>query len=43
LKKDIAEAKKGMECGLSLLKYDGDYKPGDVLQSYDTITKPAVL
>lgn len=40
LKKDITEAKKGMECGLSLSKFDGDFMPGDVMQMYETIVKP---
>jgi translation initiation factor IF-2 len=43
LKKDITEARKGMECGLSLSKYSGDFLAGDVLQMYETITKPGTL
>ncbi|PVG01707.1 initiation factor 2 [Serendipita vermifera] len=43
LKKDITEARKGMECGLSLSKFTGDFLPGDAIQMYETITKPAIL
>ena len=43
LKKDITEARKGMECGMSLTKFDGDFMPSDVMQMYETIVKPAVL
>ncbi|KAG8829277.1 hypothetical protein FRC17_006847 [Serendipita sp. 399] len=43
LKKDITEARKGMECGLSLSSYSGDFLVGDVIQMYEVITKPSVL
>lgn len=43
MKKDIAEARKGMECGLSLSKYEGDFKSGDVVQMYETISMPGSL
>ncbi|KAG8750049.1 hypothetical protein FRC14_000865, partial [Serendipita sp. 396] len=43
LKKDIMEARKGMECGLSVSQYSGDFLVGDVIQAYEVITKPAVL
>jgi translation initiation factor IF-2 len=43
LKKDITEARKGMECGLSFSNFAGDFLPGDAIQMYETITKPAIL
>ena len=43
LKKEVIEARKGMECGLSLSNYSDDFLPGDIIQMYAIITKPAVL
>jgi translation initiation factor IF-2 len=42
VKKDISEAKKGLECGMS---FDGfiDFKEGDVIQSIQTIETPRTL
>lgn len=42
LKKDITEARKGVECGMSLKDYS-DLQAGDIIQMYDTIEKPGVL
>ncbi|KAG2209890.1 hypothetical protein INT46_005171 [Mucor plumbeus] len=36
VKKDIQEAKKGLECGMSFEGFD-DFKPGDIIQSVQTI------
>ena len=43
MKKDVTEARKGMECGLSLADYSDEFLPGDTIQMYATITKAAVL
>jgi translation initiation factor IF-2 len=43
LKKEVTEARKGMECGLSLSGYSDDFLPGDIIQMYATVTKPALL
>ncbi|KAF9483859.1 initiation factor 2 [Pholiota conissans] len=42
LKKDIIEARKGVECGLSLKDFS-DIKGGDLIQMVETIEKPGVL
>ncbi|KAI8641717.1 translation initiation factor IF-2 [Parasitella parasitica] len=36
VKKDIQEAKKGLECGMSFEGFN-DFKPGDIIQSVQTI------
>ncbi|KAI8970327.1 hypothetical protein BDF20DRAFT_890619 [Mycotypha africana] len=36
VKKDIAEAKKGLECGISFEGFN-DFQPGDVIQSLTTV------
>jgi translation initiation factor IF-2 len=36
VKKDITEAKKGLECGMSFESFN-DFQPGDVIQSIQTI------
>jgi translation initiation factor IF-2 len=36
VKKDITEAKKGLECGMSFEGFN-DFQPGDVIQSVQTI------
>lgn len=41
-KKDMLEAKKGTECGISLHDYD-DLRDGDLIQMYQTIEIPGVL
>ncbi|KIM32536.1 hypothetical protein M408DRAFT_14808 [Serendipita vermifera MAFF 305830] len=43
MKKEVTEARKGMECGLSLSNYSDNFLPGDTIQMYATITKAAVL
>ncbi|KAJ2957298.1 hypothetical protein NQZ79_g6981 [Umbelopsis isabellina] len=42
VKKDISEAKKGLECGMS---FEGfiDFKEGDVIQSIQTVETPRTL
>lgn len=42
VKKDIPEAKKGLECGMS---FEGflDFKEGDVIQSIQTVQTPRTL
>jgi len=42
IKKDITEARKGMECGLSFKDFS-DLKDGDLIQMYEKIEKPGVL
>ena len=42
MKKDITEARKGMECGLSFAEFD-DLQEGDLVQAYQEIEKPGVL
>jgi len=42
LKKDITEARKGSECGLSLAKFS-DFKEGDLIQVYQEIESPGLL
>lgn len=42
LKKDITEARKGMECGLSLKDFS-DLQEGDMIQMYEKIEKPGIL
>ena len=42
LKKDITEAGKGLECGLSIGGFDG-LAVGDLIQAFDKIEKPGVL
>ncbi|CAE6475799.1 unnamed protein product [Rhizoctonia solani] len=41
-KKDMTEMRKGNECGMSFAKFE-DLKPGDHIQTYETIEKPGVL
>ena len=42
LKKDITEARKGMECGMSLREFS-DLQEGDLIQIYDNVEKPGVI
>jgi translation initiation factor IF-2 len=42
LKKDITEAGKGLECGLSIGGFDG-LKVGDLIQVFEKIEKPGIL
>ncbi|KAF9532310.1 P-loop containing nucleoside triphosphate hydrolase protein [Crepidotus variabilis] len=42
IKKDITEARKGLECGLSLKEFDG-LQEGDLIQMYDKIEKPGII
>jgi translation initiation factor IF-2 len=42
MKKDITEARKGMECGLSFDKFE-DLREGDLIQVYQEIEKPGTL
>lgn len=42
LRKDITEATKGMECGISIAGF-GDIQEGDLLQVFDKIEKPGIL
>lgn len=41
-KKDITEAGKGLECGLTLENWE-DLREGDLIQVYQDIEKPANL
>ncbi|CUA68498.1 Translation initiation factor IF-2 [Magnetospirillum magneticum AMB-1] [Rhizoctonia solani] len=41
-KKDMTEMRKGNECGMSFAGFE-DLKPGDHIQTYETIEKPGVL
>lgn len=38
----MTEIRKGMECGLSFVKFD-ELKEGDLIQMYQDIEKPGVL
>jgi len=42
LKKDITEARKGLECGLSLKDFT-DLREGDLIQMFEKIEKPRVI
>lgn len=42
LKKDITEARKGMECGLSIDGFTA-FKEGDLIQAYSIVETPATL
>jgi translation initiation factor IF-2 len=42
LKKDITEARKGVECGMSLKDFS-DLQSDDLIQVFETIEKPGVL
>ena len=42
LKKDITEARKGLECGMSFDKFD-NLREGDLIQFFDVIEKPGSL
>jgi len=42
LKKDITEARKGLECGLSLKDFT-DLREGDLIQMFEKIEKPGVI
>jgi translation initiation factor IF-2 len=42
LKKDIMEASKGLECGLSIRGFDG-LEVGDLIQAFEKIEKPGIL
>ena len=42
LKKDITEASKGLECGLSIGGFDG-FEVGDLIQVFEKIEKPGIL
>jgi len=42
LKKDITEARKGTECGLSFKDFS-NFEEGDVIQMYEKIEKPGVI
>ena len=42
LKKDITEAGKGLDCGLSIGGFDG-LEVGDLIQAFEKIEKPGVL
>lgn len=41
-KKDITEAGKGLECGLSVGGFDG-LEEGDLIQVFEKIEKPGIL
>jgi translation initiation factor IF-2 len=41
-KKDITEAGKGLECGLSIGGFDG-LEVGDLIQVFEKIEKPGIL
>jgi len=43
LKNEVAEMRKGTECGIVITGWKQDYLPGDVIQMYETITKPGLL
>lgn len=42
LRKDVTEAGKGMECGMSIAGF-GDLKEGDLIQVIEKIEKPGIL
>jgi len=42
LKKEITEARKGTECGLTLKDFS-DFQEGDLIQMYERIEKPGVI
>lgn len=42
MKKDINEARKGTDCGLSFKEY-GETEAGDIVQAIDIISIPGTL
>jgi translation initiation factor IF-2 len=42
VKKDIPDAKKGLECGMSFEGFIG-FKEGDIIQSIQTVETPRTL
>jgi translation initiation factor IF-2 len=42
LKKDVTEARKGTECGLSIAGFE-DLQEGDMIQMFERIEKPGLL
>lgn len=42
LKKDVTEARKGTECGISLAGFD-DLREGDMIQMFERVEKPGLL
>jgi len=42
IKKDIVEARKGLECGMSLTNFT-DFREGDRIQTYEVIERPGQL
>lgn len=43
LKNEVTEMRKGTECGIAMTGWKQDFMPGDVIQMYETITKPGLL
>jgi translation initiation factor IF-2 len=41
-RKDIMEAGKGLECGISITGFDG-LEAGDLIQAFEKIEKPGIL
>jgi translation initiation factor IF-2 len=42
IKKDIEEARKGSECGMSFTSFD-NLREGDLIQFFEVIERPATL
>jgi len=43
LKNEVTEMRKGTECGIAITGWKQDFLPGDVIQMYETVTKPGLL
>jgi len=43
LKDEVTEMRKGTQCGIVITGWKQDFLPGDVIQMYETVTKPGLL
>lgn len=43
LRSEVTEMRKGTECGIAITGWKQDFLPGDVIQMYETVTKPGLL
>ena len=43
LRSEVTEMRKGTECGIAITGWKQDFLPGDLIQMYETVTKPGLL
>lgn len=43
LRNEVTEMRKGTECGIAITGWTQNFLPGDIIQMYETITKPGLL